>query len=205
MKTIMTLFLTVAALAFFSSTVSSQQAPGKNPGKAPGKNPGGDQIEAGVATGGGLALGQSRPMTVEIAKQLVAAAKKASCSPPQGSCSGAFCVADDAGVIVYLETIDGVLAGGPKLCIAKAETPALWRRPTQTFADSVKNGSNQSYIGGTFPNMTTSPGGVVLFKDGRVVGGFGIAAVGNASKQIDDAVIAEAAKIFGPQPKVGGQ
>src|SRR5579862_8980110 len=159
MKTIMFLFLTVAALFFLSSTVSSQQAPGKNPG--------GDQIEAGVATGGGLALGQIRPMTVEIAKQLVAAAKKASCSPPQGSCSGAFCVADDAGVIVYLETIDGVLAGGPKLCIAKAETPALWRRPTQTFADSVKNGSNQSYIGGTFPNMTTSPGGIPIFRDGR--------------------------------------
>jgi len=197
MKTIMFLFLTVAALVFLSATVFSQQGPGKNPQQRP------DQVEAGVANG--LALGQVRPMTVEIAKQLVAAAKKASCSPPQGSCSGAFCVADDAGVIVYLETIDGVLAGGPKLCIAKAETPALWRRPTQIFQDAVNNKSNSSYADGTFPNMTTSPGGVPIFKDGRVVGGFGIAAVGNASKQIDDAVLAEAAKIFGPQPKTGGQ
>jgi uncharacterized protein GlcG (DUF336 family) len=47
--------------------------------------------------------------------------------------------------------------------------------------------------------MTTSPGGVPLFRDGRIVGGFGIAAVGKASKQIDDAVIAEATKIFGSQ------
>ena len=144
-------------------------------------------------------MGQVRPMTVEIAKQLVAAAKKASCSPPQGSCSGAFCVADDAGVIVYLEIIDGVLAGGPKLCIAKAETPALWRRPTQTFQDAVNKGTNTSYAGGTFPYMTTSPGGIPIFKDGRIVGGFGIAAVGNASNQIDAAVIAEATKIFGKQ------
>ena len=197
MKTIMFLFLTVAALFFLSSTVSSQQAPGKNPGKAPAKNSEQGQVEAGVAAGGGLALGQPRPMTVEIAKQLVAAAKKASCSPPQGSCSGAFCVADDAGVIVYLETIDGVLAGGPKLCIAKAETPALWRRPTQIFQDAVNNKSNSSYADGTFPNMTTSPGGVPLTHNGRIVGGFGCAAVGNGTKPIDAAAVAEAAKIFG--------
>lgn len=157
-----------------------------------------DNIEAGI-TAQGLPLGQVRPMTVEYAKQLVAAAKKASCSPPQGSCSGAFAVVDDAGVLVYLEIIDGVLAGGPELAIRKAKTPALWRRPTQVFQDAVNNKSNTSYADGTFPDMTTSPGGVPLFKDGRIVGGFGIAAVGNASKQIDDAIIAEATKIFGKQ------
>jgi hypothetical protein len=40
---------------------------------------------------------------------------------------------------------------------------------------------------------------VPLFKDGRIVGGFGIAAVGPASEQIDKAVIEEATKIFGSQ------
>jgi hypothetical protein len=40
-----------------------------------------------------------------------------------------------------------------------------------------------------------------LLKNGRVVGGYGAAAVGNltAGKQIDDAVAAEAVKIFGKQ------
>lgn len=138
-------------------------------------------------------------MTVEIAKRLVAAAKKASCSPPAGSCSGAFAVVDDAGVLVYLEIIDGVLAGGPELAIKKAKTPALWRRPTQVFQDAVNNQRNTSYADGSFPDMTTSPGGVPLVKDGRIVGGFGIAAVGQATKQIDDAVLAEAEKLFGKQ------
>ena len=178
------ILMTVGALVLASSTALSQQTP--------------DRVEAGVGAQG-LPLGQVRPMTVAIAKQLVAAAKKASCSPPQGTCSGAFCVADDAGVIVYLETIDGVLAGGPELCQEKAITPALWRRPTKTFQDAVNNKSNTSYADGTFPHMTTSPGGVPLFKDGRIVGGFGIAAVGPASDQIDKAVIAEATKIFGSQ------
>jgi uncharacterized protein GlcG (DUF336 family) len=176
--------LVVSTFILASSVAFSQQSP--------------DRVEAGV-TDKGLALGQVRPMTVAIAKQLVAAAKKASCSPPAGSCSGAFCVADDAGVIIYLEAIDGVLAGGPQLCQEKAITPALWRRPTLTFKDAVDNKTNTSYADGTFPYMTTSPGGVPLFRDGRIVGGFGIAAVGKASKQIDDAVIAEATKIFGSQ------
>jgi uncharacterized protein GlcG (DUF336 family) len=196
-------FLIVAALVLLSSTVSSQQAPAKNPGKAPGKNSQQSQtsdVEAGIGQGG-LEYGQVRPMTADLAKQLVAAAMKSSCSPPQGSCSGAFCVVDDAGVLVYLKVIDGVISAAPKLCIAKAETPAAWRRPTQTFQDSVNKGTNTSYAGGAFPEMSIAPGGIPLFKGGRIVGGFGLAAVGAATKQIDDAVIAEATKIFGKQSR----
>jgi len=175
-------------LVMLSSTVFSQEK------AAPGKP---DQTEAGI-TSKGLPKGQARPMTVELAKQLVAAAKKASCSP-QGTCSGAFAVADDAGVIVYLEIIDGVLSGGPDLAIKKAKTSALWRRPTQDFQDAVNNKTNTSYADGTFSDMTTSPGGVPLLKDGRIVGGFGIAAVGGQGNQIYQAIHAEAVKIFGPQ------
>lgn len=149
----------------------------------------------------GLDLGQVRPMTIASAKQIVAAAIKATCSPPAGSCSGAFAVADDAGVIIYVEVLDGVLAGGPELAMRKATASAIWRRPTQTFLDAVTKGTNVSYADGTFPNMTTSPGGVPIYRDGRVVGAFGQAAVGSqgAVKQISDAVGVEAAKIFGKQ------
>jgi glc operon protein GlcG len=184
METLRLSCVTVAALALLSPGAFSQGKP--------------DHIEAGTGAKG-LPKGQIRPMTVEFAKRLVAAAKKAACTPPAGSCSGAFAVVDDAGVLVYLETIDGVLAGGPELAIRKARTPALWRRPTQVFLDAVKDGSNPSYADGTFPDMTTSPGGVPVSKDGRIVGGVGIAAVGSGSQQIDDAILAEAAKIFGPQ------
>jgi glc operon protein GlcG len=184
MKTIGLSFLSAAVMALWCSTALSQGTP--------------DQIEAGI-TPQGLPKSQVRPMTVEIAKQLVAAAKKSSCTPPLGVCSGAFAVADDAGVIVYLEIIDGVLAGGPDLAIKKAKTSALWRRATQIFQDAVNNKTNTAYADGTFSDMTTSPGGVPLVKGGRMVGGFGIAAVGGkGTKQIGDAVLAEAVKIFGP-------
>jgi len=184
MKTTGCSLMAAAALVFLSSTALAQQSL--------------DQIEAGIREHG-LPQGQARPMTVQLAKQLVAAAKKASCSPPAGSCSGAFAVVDDAGVLVYLETIDGVLAGGPDLAIRKAKTAALWRRPTKVFQDAVNSKRNTSYADGTFQDMTTSPGGVPIFKDGRVVGGLGIAAVGYATKQIDDAVTAEATKLLGKQ------
>lgn len=182
--TTMCSLLGVVAVALSSSTAPAQQKP--------------DHVEAGISTHG-LPLGQVRPMTVVLAEELVLAARNSSCSPPTGSCSGAFAVVDDAGVLVYLEVIDGVLAGGPDLAIRKAKTSALWRRPTQVFQDAVNSKRNSSYAGGTFQDMTTSPGGVPIFKDGRVIGGVGIAAVGFATKQIDVAIIAKATKLFGRQ------
>lgn len=178
--------LAAAALAFISSSVLAQQAP-RRPQAA--------------AHAHGLPLGQVRPMTVALAKQLVATAKRAACEPPAGACSGAFAVVDDTGSLVYFEIIDGVLADAPDLAIRKAKTSALWRRPTETFLSSVDKKTNTSYAGGTFQDMTTSPGGLPLIKDGRIVGGFGSAAVGSrgAIKQINAAVMAEATRLFGPQ------
>lgn len=177
--------LAAAMLLALSSTAWSQQKP---------------QGEAG-ANPTGFPLGQVRPMTVEYAKRIVGAAVKAACAPPAGECAGVFAIVDDAGVLIYLEAIDGVLATGPELAIKKAITPALWRRPTQAFKDAVDKGTNSSYADGTFPHMTTSPGGIPLVKDGRIVGGFGIAAVGSnaATKQVNEAVMAEVTKIFGKQ------
>jgi uncharacterized protein GlcG (DUF336 family) len=184
MKIMQRSFLAAAALALVSATAIARVSTA--------------QVEAGI-TSHGLPLGQMRPMTVALAKQLVAAARKASCSPPAGSCSGVFAVADDAGVIVYLEAIDGVLAGGPDLAIRKAKASALWRRPTQVFQDAVNSKKNSSYADGTFQDMTTSPGGVPVFKNGRCIGGVGIAAVGFATKQIDAGIVAEATRLFGKQ------
>lgn len=177
--------LAAAALAFMCSAALAQQAPGPQ----------------AAAHAHGLPLGQVRPMTVALARQIVAAAKRAACQPPAGACSGAFAVVDDAGSLVYFEIIDGVLADAPDLAIRKAKTSALWRRPTETFLNAVDRHTNTSYAGGTFQDMTTSPGGLPLIKNGRIVGGFGSAAVGSrgAIKQINAAVMAEATRLFGPQ------
>ena len=186
MKSTIWSVLAAATLAFASSAAPAQRPP-ERPKAAPHAH--------------GLPLGQVRPMTVAFAKQIVAAAKKAACQPPGGDCSGAFAVVDDTGSLVYFEIIDGVLADGPDLAIKKAKTSALWRRPTEAFLNAVDNKTNTSYAGGTFMDMTTSPGGLPLVKNGRIVGGFGSGAVGSrgAIKQINAAVTAEATRLFGPQ------
>jgi len=199
MKTFTLSILVVAGLVFLSAIAFSQQGPAKS-------SPVGRTAEP---------LGVVHTMTVAAAEQLVNAAVKSSCSPPAGGCSGSFCIVDDAGTLLYLETIEGSLDGGPKLCIRKGQTPAIWRRPTTDFSDAIKDKTDLSFdMLDAVPNMTTSPGGVPIFKDGRVIGGFGQAAVGgganrpwkhdftpkgNSVTQIDDAVIAEATKIFGKQ------
>ena len=182
MKNIRYLLMAATVLAFTSVAGLAQQEPHRPPSR-------------------GLPLGQVRPMTVALAKQIVAAAKSAACRPPAGDCSGAFAVVDDAGSLVYFEIIDGDLADAPDLAIRKAKTSALWRRPTEVFLKAVDNKTNTSYVGGTFQDMTTSPGGFPLVKDGRIVGGFGSAGVGSraAVDQINAAVLAEATKLFGPQ------
>lgn len=182
MKTVTFSVLAVAALFLLSSTVFSQQGPAQKT----------------YATQAGQLEGQQRPMTLAFAKEIAAAAHKAACTPPS-SCTGAMAIVDDTGVLIYEESLDGVQADAPELSIKKAKTSARWRRPTQTFMDAVKNGSNISYGDGTFDNMTLSPGGVPLSVNGKIVGGFGCGGVGSEENTviIDKAAQEEAARIMG--------
>jgi glc operon protein GlcG len=185
MKTIKYSFLIVAALASLPLTIFSQQAP-NNSQQAPDNS---DEL-----------AGRIRPMTLEKAKQIVAAAVRVGCKPPS-PCNGSYVVADDAGTIIYLETMDGSVPDLPILAQKKAITAARWRMPTRKFQEYVKDQSNIAYMDGSFPNMTLSPGGVPLFDaDHKIVGGFGCGGTGcGLGTKITDAAIAEAAKLFARQ------
>src|ERR1700730_8257891 len=86
-----------------------------------------------------------KPMTLEIAKQIVAAASKAACTP---ECIGTQVVVDDAGALIYLETLDGTQTPSIEMAIKKAKTAALYHRPTETFHTAVTKGTNMSYLDG---------------------------------------------------------
>ena len=118
---------------------------------------------------------QRRPMTLALAKRIVAAASKTACEYPKNApqCLGTQVIVDDAGAIIYLETLDGTQVPSIEGAIQKAKASALWHRPTQQFHDAITNGSNMSYLDGTFINLTTAPGGVPLSVNGVMVGGFG--------------------------------
>lgn len=116
-----------------------------------------------------------RPMTLAIAKRIVQAASKAACSYPTiaPECAGTQAVTDDAGALIYLETLDGTQTPSIDMAIQKAKTAALWHRPTEQFHDAITKGTNMSYLDGTFKDMTTAVGGVPLSVHGVMVGGFG--------------------------------
>jgi uncharacterized protein GlcG (DUF336 family) len=138
-------------------------------------------------------------ITVEVAKQLVAAARSAVRPPLANERSGAFAVMNDTGGIVYFETINCALCDGPYLAMEKAEASVLRRGPVTSEGVDAK--VNTSYLNGSFETTTTSAGGIPLFNDGRVVGAVGVAAVGGrkAARMFDDALLAEAQRLFGKQ------
>jgi len=118
---------------------------------------------------------QKRPMTLALAKRIATAASKAACEYPKNApqCLGTQVIVDDAGAIIYVETLDGTQVPSIEGAIQKARASALWHRPTQQFHDAITNGSNMSYLDGTFKDLTTAPGGVPLSVNGVMVGGFG--------------------------------
>ena len=166
-----TLFLLAASLCGLASILAFGQSPAsESKGKVGVDASNTNSIESRMGP-----KNPARPMTLALAKRIAAAASKAACSYPKNApeCAGTQVVVDDSGALIYLETLDGTQVPSIEMAIAKAKTSALWHRPTQQFHDAISNGSNMSYLDGTFINMTTAPGGIPLSVNGTMVGGFG--------------------------------
>ena len=173
MKSMKVVVLAGAALCALLATFLFAQAPARNDGKNTKVGldaASNDSMESRMGP-----RSAKRTMTLALAKRIVAAASKAACSYPKNApqCLGTQTVVDDAGALIYLETMDGTQVPSIDGAIQKARASALWHRPTQQFHDAITNGSNMSYLDGTFVNLTTAPGGVPLSVNGVMVGGFG--------------------------------
>jgi len=133
----------------------------------------------------GVKFGTKPVITLAIAKQLAAAILKASCKNPpppgerpvvtngvEGDCIGSVAIADDAGTVFYLETLDGTQAPSVHMAIQK--------------------GTNMSYLDGSFP-LTTAPGGEPLYLGNDCVGGIGFS--GQDPDHVMAAAMAEWKKI----------
>src|SRR5438874_630405 len=53
--------------------------------------------------------------------------------------TGVIAVVDDGGNLMAVERIDGTFSAGANISIGKARTAALFKRPTKTFEDIIKN------------------------------------------------------------------
>ena len=123
-------------------------------------------------------------VTLDEAKRIMAAAEK------EAAAQGwpmVISICDTAGQLVMLTRHDQAQKGSVAVAQGKAETAALFRRPTKGFQDAIEKGGAQLRIL-AMPGVTPLEGGLPILKDGYVIGGIGVS--GMQSDQ--DAVVAQA-------------
>jgi glc operon protein GlcG len=94
-------------------------------------------------------------------------------------------IVDTAGMLVYYQKSDGAQNASVRVSQQKAETAALYRRPTKVLQDAIAGGgAGLRFL--SLPGASVVEGGIPLMIGGKIVGAIGIS--GMASDQ--DGVIA---------------
>jgi glc operon protein GlcG len=94
-------------------------------------------------------------------------------------------IVDDAGLLVYLERLDGVQPASCDIAQHKARAAALFRRPTKALEETVAGGRVALL---SLPHITPVEGGVPLVHEGQVVGAIGVSGV----QSFADGIVAKA-------------
>src|ERR1051325_10514185 len=77
-------------------------------------------------------------LTIDGAKKVIAGA--VAYAKKNNAPGGAIAVVDEGGNLMAVERLDGTFAAGANISIGKARTAALFKKPTKTFEDIIKNG-----------------------------------------------------------------
>ncbi|RTL81302.1 MAG: heme-binding protein [Hyphomicrobiales bacterium] len=94
-------------------------------------------------------------------------------------------IVDDAGLLVYLERLDGVQPASCDIAQHKARAAALFRRPTKALEETVAGGRVALL---SLPHITPVEGGLPLLHEGQVVGAIGVSGV----QSFEDGIVARA-------------
>jgi glc operon protein GlcG len=117
------------------------------------------------------------PIGVDSAKKAIAAALA---EAKKNGWTMAAAVVDLGGHLVAFERMDGTQTGSAAVCVDKARSAALFRRPTKVFQDAIAAGGEGLRflkLRGAIP----IEGGVPLAVGGRIVGALGLS--GGASPE----------------------
>jgi glc operon protein GlcG len=125
---------------------------------------------------------ETKVVSLEAAKTMVAAAEA---EAKKHNWNMAIAIVDASGTLILFHRMDDVQLGSVDVAIEKARSAAKFRRPTQVFADALKNG-NQGLL--SLRGAVAVAGGIPITVDGKVIGAVGCS--GMASDQ--DAVVAQA-------------
>jgi glc operon protein GlcG len=121
-------------------------------------------------------------LTLADAKRVAAAAAQ---EAKRNDWAVVIAIVDDAGLLVYLERLDGVQPASCDIAQAKARGAALFRRPTKALEETVAGGRVALL---SLPHITPVEGGVPLLHEGQVVGAIGVSGV----QSFEDGIVAKA-------------
>ena len=82
-------------------------------------------------------------------------------------------IVDDAGILLYLDRLDGASAPTAEVATAKAKTSAVTRRPSKFWVDRIKD--RPAFL--NFPGVLQIQGGLPILHQGECVGAIGVSGV----------------------------
>lgn len=114
-------------------------------------------------------LADKKALTLQIAKQVVAAAERAAVANHNHMF---ILIVDDGGNLMDMERMDEAQLGSFNVALAKARSAVFFKRPTKMFEDAViKNGYTPIL---KLPEAMPIEGGIPLLVDGHILGAIGV-------------------------------
>jgi uncharacterized protein GlcG (DUF336 family) len=122
------------------------------------------------------------PITMERAKSVIEAA---AAEAKKRNWKMAIAVVGPAGDLVYFVKLDGTAYSSGKIAEHKANSAAIFRRPTKAFFDAMESG--HPYVA-TLDGVIGADGGLPLIESGKIIGAIGTS--GGTGAQ--DAIVSKA-------------
>jgi glc operon protein GlcG len=140
----------------------------------------------------GADLASKKGMTLEVAKQIAAAAEV---EAKKNNWTVVIAIVDDGANLVYLQRADETQIGSIEVAQDKAKTAVRFKRPSKVFEDAVAGGRNAVLkLTGALP----IEGGVPLMDGGKIIGAIGVSGVQSSQDgQIAQAAVNALPKILG--------
>lgn len=140
----------------------------------------------------GADLATKKGMTLEVAKQIAAAAEV---EAKKNNWTVVIAIVDDGANLVYLQRADETQIGSIEIAQEKAKTAVRFKRPSKALEDAVAGGRNVVL---KLPGATPVEGGIPLMADGKLIGAIGVSGVqSNQDGQIAQAGVNAFSKLLG--------
>ena len=131
-----------------------------------------------------LPLPYGPPISLEFARTIAAAAER---EAMRHHWPMAIAIVDSTGHLVFFQRMDQTQLASVEIAIAKAMSAVKFRRSTKVFEDMLASGG-VGLRALSLPGAIAVEGGLMLVKDGQVIGAIGVSGM----RAVDDGIVAQA-------------